>query len=350
MRIPPELRCQPHTNLLTPDKGEERVEDSHYLICPQGCRVPVVNGIPRFVDSSNYASAFGLQWNRFRRTQLDSYTGTTISRDRVRGALGGSLDVVRGKSVLEVGCGAGRFTEVLLSAGARVFACDLSEAVEANYANCGHRPDYFVCQADIMQLPALPLSFDVVLCIGVIQQTPNPEATIASLAHYVKPGGILAIDHYSREYPYTYFRRILRPLLIRLPATLSERIALTLARALLPVHKIVRSKWWLLGRNKRGVGRLRHYLRIERLRQILLQNLLKFSPLVDYYDSYPQLQDKHLEEMMILDTHDTLTDYYKHLRSIEEIRDCLTSLGLAEIEVYPGGNGVEARAKRPIKA
>jgi hypothetical protein len=95
---------------------------------------------------------------------------------------------------------------------------------------------------------------------------------------------------------------------------------------------------------------LRHYLRIERLRQILLQNLLKFSPLVDYYDSYPQLQDKHLEEMMILDTHDTLTDYYKHLRSIEEIRDCLTSLGLAEIEVYPGGNGVEARAKRPIKA
>src|SRR5919199_188951 len=105
MRIPPELRCQPHTNLLTPDKGEERVEDSHYLICPQGCRVPVVNGIPRFVDSSNYASAFGLQWNRFRRTQLDSYTGTTISRDRLAGALGGPPDVVSGKRVVGGGLG-----------------------------------------------------------------------------------------------------------------------------------------------------------------------------------------------------------------------------------------------------
>jgi 2-polyprenyl-3-methyl-5-hydroxy-6-metoxy-1,4-benzoquinol methylase len=328
-----------------PDNGEEHVEDSYALICPQGCRVPVVNGISRFVGSSNYASAFGLQWNKFRRTQLDSYTGTTISRDRLAGALGGSLDVVRGKSVLEVGCGAGRFTEVLLSAGARVFACDLSEAVEANYANCGHLPDYFICQADIMQLPASPLSFDVVLCLGVIQHTPNPEATIATLAQYVKPGGMLAIDHYSYEYPYTFSRRILRQLLIRLPATLSERVTHTLARVLLPLHKALRSKKWLLGSKRRGVARLRHYLRIERLRH----TLLKFSPLVDYYDGYPQLGDKLLEETMILDTHDTLTDYYKHFRSVEEIQYCLASLGLTEIEVYQGGNGVEARAKRPIQ-
>ncbi|MBV9453466.1 MAG: class I SAM-dependent methyltransferase, partial [Rubrobacter sp.] len=180
------------------------------MICPQDCRIPVVNGIPRFVGSSNYASAFGLQWNRFRSTQLDSYTGTTISRDRLTDALGGSLDMVRGKSVLEAGCGAGRFTEILLSAGARVFACDLSEAVEANHANCRHWPDYFICQADIMQIPVSPLSFDIVICLGVIQHTPNPEATIAALTQYVKPGGMLAIDHYSREYPYTTSRRILR--------------------------------------------------------------------------------------------------------------------------------------------
>ena len=55
---------------------------------------------------------------------------------------------MRGKNVLEVGCGAGRFTEVMLAAGARVFACDLSSAVEANYANCNSWPEYFVCQAD----------------------------------------------------------------------------------------------------------------------------------------------------------------------------------------------------------
>ena len=340
MRIPAELRCQPHANLLALASEVECIEDTYALICPQGCRIPVVNGVPRFVESSNYASAFGLQWNRFRRTQLDSYTGTSISRDRLTRALGGSLDVVRGKSVLEVGCGAGRFTEVLLSAGARVFACDLSEAVEANYANCGHHPDYFVCQADIRQLPASPLSFDVVLCLGVIQHTPNPEATMAALAQYVKPGGMLAIDHYSHEYPYTLSRRILRQLLLRLPVTLSERVTYTLSHVLLPLHKVLRSKKWLLGSKRRGVARLRH---------IMLKYLLKVSPLVDYYDSYPQVGDKLSEQWAILDTHDTLTDYYKHFRSVQEIRDCLISLGLTEIEAYPGGNGVEARARRPIE-
>jgi protein-L-isoaspartate O-methyltransferase len=82
-----------------------------------GCNRSAQTSRWRFVGSSNYASAFGLQWNRFQRTRLDSYTGTTISRDRLTGALGGSLDVVRDKSVLEAGCGAGRFTEVLLFAG-----------------------------------------------------------------------------------------------------------------------------------------------------------------------------------------------------------------------------------------
>lgn len=52
-----------------------------------------------------------------------------------------------------MGFGAGRFTEVLLGAGARVFACDLSEVVEDNYANNGHREDYLMCQADVNLRP-----------------------------------------------------------------------------------------------------------------------------------------------------------------------------------------------------
>src|SRR5215470_13633321 len=138
-----ELRCPTHNQPLTED-----------FKCPAGCTFPIINNIPRFVNSENYADAFGRQWNKFRKTQLDSHTGATISRDRLERCLGGSLDVIKGKSVLEVGCGAGRFTEVMLKAGARVFACDLSSAVEANYANCHElSDDYFVCQADALELP-----------------------------------------------------------------------------------------------------------------------------------------------------------------------------------------------------
>ncbi len=76
--------------------------------------------------------------------------------------------MVRDKNVLEVGCGAGRFTELLLKHGARVFASDLSAAVEANYDNCRGAAGYFVCQADLRELPARREAFDFVICLGVI--------------------------------------------------------------------------------------------------------------------------------------------------------------------------------------
>jgi SAM-dependent methyltransferase len=324
MHLPTELRCPEHQENLSLDRGT-RIEEAASFDCPTGCHFPIVGKIPRFVDSSGYADAFGKQWKMFRRTQLDSYTGTTIFRDRLEGALGGDLKIVAGKSVLEAGCGAGAFTEVLLEAGAQVFSCDLSTAVEANYDNCGQSPNYFVCQANLLRLPCAQHSFDVVVCLGVVQHTPNPEQTIAALAGYLKPGGLLVIDHYPVDYPYTVPRRLIRPLLLRLPRSLSTKIALGLSRALLPLHR------WM--RTARGFWRLRPYL-------------LKVSPLVDHFDDYPQLGEKLVGEWCVLNTHDTLTDYYKHVRSVEQIRDCLAACGLRGIEVYRGGNGVEARARQ----
>ena len=43
---------------------------------------PIINNIPRFVPSDNYSSSFGMQWNIFAKTQLDSFTNTTITEDR----------------------------------------------------------------------------------------------------------------------------------------------------------------------------------------------------------------------------------------------------------------------------
>src|SRR5688572_19962810 len=90
------------------------------LRCRAGHVYRRVAGIPRFVEGSTYSDAFGLQWRRYRRTQLDSHTGTTLSWDRTRRCTGAELfDELGGLHVLECGCGAGRFTEVLLAQGAR---------------------------------------------------------------------------------------------------------------------------------------------------------------------------------------------------------------------------------------
>src|SRR5262245_40355278 len=85
-----------------------------WLFCGKNCRFEIRQGIPRFVGHDGYATAFGRQWQRYRRTQLDSYTGCSYSRQRLERCLGNPLDTLRGKTVLECGSGAGRFTELLL--------------------------------------------------------------------------------------------------------------------------------------------------------------------------------------------------------------------------------------------
>lgn len=73
-------------------------------------------------------------------------------------------------------------------------------------------------------------------------------------------------------------------------------------------------------------------------------NLGRVSPLVDYYGTYHTLDDKLLSEWAILDTHDMLTDHYKHFRSLEDIKEYLNSCGLVQIDVREGGNEIAARA------
>lgn len=321
------MQCPLHATPLT----IVPLPDGNLFCCQSGCNFPVVSGIPRFVASDCYASSFGLQWNTFRKTQLDSYTGTTISHDRLTRIVGGDLASLRGKSVLEAGCGAGRFTEMLLSAGANVFAVDLSSAVEANYENCRSFIDganYFVCQADIRSLPLAPGQFDVVLCVGVIQHTPNPEETIAALCSHLKPGGMLAIDHYTHGYGITPSRQLLRNQLLQMPADFALLFCSMLTDLLWPVHELL----WKSQNSSAGVA--------------ARQAFLEHSPLVDYHDAYPQLSADILRSWALLDTHDTVTDVYKHLRSAEEIAACLAASGMQQIDAVYAGNGVEARAIR----
>ena len=47
-------------------------KDQKHLINNDGKKYEIINNIPRFVKSDNYANSFGLQWNKFRKTQLDS--------------------------------------------------------------------------------------------------------------------------------------------------------------------------------------------------------------------------------------------------------------------------------------
>src|SRR5271169_2021815 len=142
---------------------------------------PVENNIPRFVPAANYCGNFGFQWTRFAKTQLDSYSGVPISRGRFLKQTGWNADALRGKLVLDAGCGSGRFAEVALDCGATVIAVDYSTAVDACWKNLRHRPQFHVVQADIRHLPFKDHCFDCLYSFGVLQHTPNPHLAFAAL-------------------------------------------------------------------------------------------------------------------------------------------------------------------------
>lgn len=294
-------------------------------MCPIGNHgVPSRDGIPRFVGGTNYADAFGNQWKTYRLTQLDSYTGTSISRERLRRNLGESLWArLAGAQLLECGCGAGRFTEVLLAEGARVTSVDLSEAVDANAENFPIDESHRVAQADITALPLASGQFDIVLCLGVVQHTPDPEKTIAALYEQVRPGGHLVFDHYTYSLP--RLTRvgvpIVRMWLLRQPPDRQLAATIRLVDLFLPLHR----------------GPLARLVR-------------RLSPVTSYYHVYPDLPDRLRREWALLDTHDSLTAVYKHMRTAGQLRRTLGRLGAEDIVTTRAGIGIEARCRRPEAA
>ena len=124
------------------------------LVSLQGHEYPIRNGVPCFVEEDNYSNSFGEQWNSYLKTQLDSYTNTSLTRDRIAHCLGPTLwDHLEGKFILECGCGAGRFTEILLKQKAYLYSVDFSRAIEANVQNFPVTDKHKVYRADILNLP-----------------------------------------------------------------------------------------------------------------------------------------------------------------------------------------------------
>jgi SAM-dependent methyltransferase len=167
------------------------------LRCQQGHTFPVVRGIPRFVAADAYTSSFSYEWQRFARTQLDSATRRTDTRDRLQASLNFPLADLRGKLVLDAGCGMGRFAEVVHQVGGMYIGMDYSYAIDAAQHNVGHLPNVHLVQADLFNLPFADEVFDLVFSLGVLHHTPDPRRAFASLPRVLKPGGSLSVTVYD---------------------------------------------------------------------------------------------------------------------------------------------------------
>ena len=304
------------------------IHDADVLVGTPGVTYPIVNSIPRFVSTDNYAADFGEQWNRFPESQLDSRIDLTLSEDRLARCFRGELTDVNGKRVLEAGSGAGRFTEVLLKYGALLDSFDYSNAVNANAKNNGDRA-FSLAQGDIRAIPFAPSTYDYVVCLGVLQHTPDTEESIDRLWEMVAPGGRLIIDHYAWNLwlrlppPIGDAEKLYRWFILRMPQEKRFKAIKALVDFWFPIHWSLRKSQWA--------------------RRILS----RISGIHFYYLDFDLKTRQRYYEWSLLDTHDGMTDAFKRFRSVNQIRLKLEQLGACEIHVWRGGNGVEAWCRKP---
>ena len=144
-------KCAGDLRLQTTD-SDEVIEGT--LTCSScAATYPVSNGIPRFVEPDNYAASFGYQWNLFRKEQIDSHNGTTLSADRLWSETGWKPEELKGKWVLDVGCGAGRFLDAASRSDGEIVGVDISSAIDAAKINLEGRENIHFVQASIYDLP-----------------------------------------------------------------------------------------------------------------------------------------------------------------------------------------------------
>jgi len=284
---------------------------SGVLYTPDGeSEYPIVEGIPRFVSPDNYAGNFGFQWNKFRQTQLDSTTGVLLSYDRFYKSTEWSPDELRGKKVLEVGCGAGRFTEVVLASGASVVSVDYSSAVTACWQNHKPNPSLDILQGDIYHLPIKPETFDYVYCLGVLQHTPDPKNAFAALTGPLRRGGKISVDIYRKRKLTVFWSKYwIRPFTKRMDPERLFRLVEKVVPLLLPISILV-GRVPLLGR---------------KLRYLI--------PVANYDGIFPLSRDQ-LHQWAVLDTFDMLSPTHDHPQSASRLFSWFEEVGLKNIKVF----------------
>lgn len=313
--------------LRSPVVDGERIREGE-MVAREGDKVYRIDRyIPLFIEGSNYADNFGLQWNEFKSTQLDSKTGRRQSSERFWANTKWTKEEVVGKTILEVGSGAGRFTEVLLAAGANVVSVDYSNAVYANYAN-NYSEKLCLIRGNVYELPFERDSFDLVFCYGVLQHTPDPKKSLSEMFSFIKPGGKISVDNYIKSTlpsPWHQPKYIWRPVTTKMEP---EKL-LKIIKAYIP-----------------------YYLSFD----TLLKRLPLIGPMIagcipipcwNYLDQGLSYEDRL--EWAIMDTFDALGAMYDFPVSVEEMQEMCMDLEYSACEVFQGSNGVVVNMTRTIK-
>ena len=318
--------------LINPSNGSVLHKKENGYADEHGNFFPVKDGALRIAGDSNYTDSFGFQWNKFQKTQIDRDSkNSNQSTERFFAETGWDKQDLTGLNVLEVGSGAGRFSQVFLDhTKGNLYSVDYSDAVSANFRNNGHHGERFhLFQASIYEMPFPDNSFDKVFCFGVLQHTPDFKQSVRSLIAKAKPGGEVVVDFYPVKGWWTkvHAKYMLRPITRRMShEKLLQRIENNADR-LIKTYNFFDSI---------GVGKF----------------VNRFLPVVDIKGTLPQnLSKEELREWVILDTFDMFSPAHDHPQTIATVKKWFEEFGMnvTFADFIRFGNNFSAATVKGIK-
>ncbi len=118
---------------------------------------------------------------------------------------------LKGKRVLDVGCGGGILSESMAAAGAKVTGIDMGEAplqvAGLHLLESGLEVDYR--RIPVEQLAdEQPESFDIVTCMEMLEHVPAPASIVEACSRLCRPGGNLFFSTLNRN-PKSYLFAII---------------------------------------------------------------------------------------------------------------------------------------------
>jgi SAM-dependent methyltransferase len=178
------------------------------------------------------ARSFGYEWQNFSEILPDYEANFRWYFERF------TPEDLRGKLVLDAGCGTGRHTYYVSQTAREVVAMDLSQAIEVAARNNRERTNAHFIQADIYHPPFPHGSFDFIYSLGVLHHLPDPERGFSSLLKLLRAGGFMNIYLYWNLEGEAAWRRSLlkavtgvRQVTTRMPHALLKKVSWVVAAA-----------------------------------------------------------------------------------------------------------------------
>ena len=126
-------------------------------------------------------------FNRYWQTRdLPSADARSIERAELARSFIGKPE---GRRILEIGCGRGTVLSYLAEAGYDIAGCDISSQSVADLESSGR--EVFLCDIERDDLPG---TYDVILCLEVLQQIFDPVAALKKCARHLDDDGFMVVS------------------------------------------------------------------------------------------------------------------------------------------------------------